>query len=1181
MSVFDRLKSLYQTDITSVRVDADTEGLGVTFDPKEWDLVSSGQGSRLAQHQYVLVQILLEQGIGEPIHCGIHLPSSEVTALDFETRETLMLPDPWPWQMRLETDGLTYQPGFQANLILIDGANRRIPRYQTQGPLISLSDQEKYLPNETQWRALSAIQRFDSIPIDARSETDNLKLIYELLASRSLDDRIDVEGFSDLDVVKPERVGVAIDEDADGGLHLSPVLGEGMHTDDVRGSLGQISGDKATGSLRVGKRIAILDEDRMTAIREIISSSYIPSNDRQAFFENPTAWLDASLVDLDLGFSFRVRGAGPFRHAYFGETDEAGISWFQSKLVAEGAREKPERKIVGPDELGHLIRNRSDLEQLENRLNDAIAAGADHVPIRGFDLSIEDLAKIRATIAGLSASLEDQESIDEDPEAGPSEPTVIDIETYDEDTETQRRVEAPKINYTSSRVVDYSSYARTPFPHQQTGISWLLGLAEDTWCSGLDQLPHRGALLADDMGLGKTFMSLVFAKEFLETQASHGPVLIVAPLVLLENWRREIEATYNEPFFEKVVILQAEADLPKFRVAGAKSELTMNRGIAERSPTQEPELNAGVHAVKDELLTTIKYALKIGGEFGSNRLDLPKSVVLTTYQTLRDYQFSLARVDWSIAIFDEAQNIKNPNAIQTRAAKALKAKFKLVMTGTPVENHLGDFWCLFDTLQPGFLGAYQEFRTNYIKPILGAAPEEVAQTRVKVGQELRDAAGGFMLRRAKEDHLDGLPEKRLVLGAMSESGAWVFEPSISRVMEGDQLERYQSVVNATVELMQEEGGRGQALGGLQRLRQVSLHPDLLEGGHPGIPASEAEARKIFSRSGKLKILIELLTEIRERDEKAIIFLIDKKLQQTIAIGIRQIFQCKASIINGDTKTFSKRSQNKTRQGIIDEFEATPGFEVLIMSPVAAGVGLTITSANNVIHLERHWNPAKESQATDRVYRIGQTKDVNVYFPILLHPEVESFDVNLNRLLSSKQGLKDAVMVPDEVSPDEMITSGVFGEKFESTESSLTITDVDRLNWDMFEALIATIYAKQGFETILTSKGRDKGADVVVLEGDSGCILVQAKHTERLDRFDGYSAISEVYGAGPHYSSTLGRAVSGHKVFSNAARFSDEAVRHAKTYNVELAARKDLEQLLKRTNITHGDLIRRNQMRIKL
>ena len=138
-------------------------------------------------------------------------------------------------------------------------------------------------------------------------------------------------------------------------------------------------------------------------------------------------------------------------------------------------------------------------------------------------------------------------------------------------------------------------------------------------------------------------------------------------------------------------------------------------------------------------------------------------------------------------------------------------------------------------------------------------------------------------------------------------------------------------------------------------------------------------------------------------------------------------QLKVSVINVDTKAVKGRSakENETRKGLIQEFEANPGFGVIIMSPVAAGMGLTVVGANNVIHLERHWNPAKEAQASDRVYRIGQKKDVNIYLPMALHPSMSSFDDNLHKLLCNKTTLKDAVVTPEEVKGEEMV-SGCFG-----------------------------------------------------------------------------------------------------------------------------------------------------------
>lgn len=438
-----------------------------------------------------------------------------------------------------------------------------------------------------------------------------------------------------------------------------------------------------------------------------------------------------------------------------------------------------------------------------------------------------------------------------------------------------------------------------------------------------------------------------------------------------------------------------------------------------------------------------------------------------------------------------------------------------------------------------------------------------------------------MLRRIKEDHLEGLPEKRALLGQQSEGGEWEFDPGICRVMDGEQLERYNAVINTTIELMNEDENRGQALTGLHKLRQVSLHPDLLAGGQPQIATSAKEAWALISKSGKLQVTLEVLEKIKSQNEKAIIFLIDKKMQSALAIALRQIFHIEAAIINGDTKTFSKRSANATRQGIIDRFEGKESFDVLVMSPVAAGVGLTIVSANHVIHLERHWNPAKEAQATDRVYRIGQTKDVSVYYPILLHPESDSFDVNLNRLLMSKQGLKDAIIVPSPVSEQELTGSGMFGTGHSVKESALTIDDVDALSWEMFEALVTCLFSHDCKEAILTKGGRDKGADTVVIESDDSLTVVQSKHTKNTQRLDGYKAITEAYGAGPHYSKKLGREVKKKYVITNAKSYSGEGVQHAKTYGVELLARKDIVEMLKERKVKMSDVLRFDQKRRKL
>ncbi|MDH1337714.1 SWF/SNF helicase family protein [Ectopseudomonas oleovorans] len=157
-------------------------------------------------------------------------------------------------------------------------------------------------------------------------------------------------------------------------------------------------------------------------------------------------------------------------------------------------------------------------------------------------------------------------------------------------------------------------------------------------------------------------------------------------------------------------------------------------------------------------------------------------------------------------------------------------------------------------------------------------------------------------------------------------------------------------------------------------------------------------------------------------DKVILFMMTKRLQRVLKLWLDQIYDLNVAVINGDTQAVATRAEDMTRKKLIAEFEAKSGFNILIMSPVAAGVGLTVIGANHVVHLERHWNPAKEAQASDRVYRIGQTKPVFIHLPAVIHPQFDSFDVHLDRLLRGKLMLKDAVVTPEAVSESEMMQS---------------------------------------------------------------------------------------------------------------------------------------------------------------
>src|SRR5699024_2446948 len=464
----------------------------------------------------------------------------------------------------------------------------------------------------------------------------------------------------------------------------------------------------------------------------------------------------------------------------------------------------------------------------------------------------------------------------------------------------------------------------------------------------------QGAILADDMGLGKTYMTLVAVQHFLQADRAAGngprPTLAVLPLSLIENWQDEIAQTLGETPVDDIVILQSDHDLKRFRHYKAGRETSASSSNLDSDGMLRED--------------AIRFSLRVGESYGRERLDMPGRLVLTTYQALSSYQLSLAQVDWGCVIFDEAQNVKNPDALTTRAAKGLKACFKLLATGTPIENKMLDFWCLMDTAQPGLLGNWSDFRSTWVTPMDNAEGQE----KQRIGDDLRSTVGRFMLRRVKEDHLDDLPTK--TVHAPEAGPAQIADPRLGVLMPNIQRNLYDEVLQT---YRASAGTKGAALAAIQELRQTSLHP--IPRNH-SLSVEGADAG--LALSARMEATVRVLDEIRDKGEKAIVFVIDKRLQQLLALWLQERYGLRVRIVNGETAAVSKKPDSPTRRRIIDEFEAVPGFNIIVMSPLAVGVGLTVVGANHAIHLERHWNPAKEAQATDRIYRIGQTRPVHVY-----------------------------------------------------------------------------------------------------------------------------------------------------------------------------------------------------------
>jgi SNF2 family DNA or RNA helicase len=959
----------------------DESGLAVRFgNPKQFSLAKNGKGDERLQMAFLKMRMLLEEGradaedrAGTEISEGVFLESEQAVRLDDETRQLFELASPWPGRMRLEIQGIPQWTNFSAAILLIDLSGRAVRDWRLVGPVLEVGH-DKYLPTPEQYAALRAIIRWAAEPKENRSEPTNLLLMAQLNAAKRSGCHIDLDAFGQLHVEQSGEMEVEVSESTGGSLKLLPRFprADGMFTpQEIESRLHHLGGEDAIAILRLqnkrASRIVLLDEAQTKRARSLIANRKVPASERAAFLRDPSAWLATRVfTEVDAEFSPRVIGVEVWKARYSGVSMESGIDWLETH---------------------HLEESISSPSHPEETKADKSTAPSDGSESESADGNRSVVPKIYDN--------------DNEPSYG---------------SRTHHRVDSPDLHFE----VSDEHFRRHPLPHQAEAVGWLLAHAERSIInSGIhanrensqSNVQGGGFLLADDMGLGKSFSILVFLahwqKRLKKSAKSTKATLVVAPVTLLENWKEEISRSYTNPedVFARIVYAFPEGDLVRFR--------TGHHDIAEPGEG-------------DPLKRMRSWGL-IFGTGKPDSVDCPSTLVFTTYATLRNYRFSFAACRWSVAVFDEAQNLKNPNALQSVAAKALNADFRVLLTGTPVENHLGDLWSLMDLAEPSFLSSFQQFRKEFISPI-----ETDRQKVVEVGRSLRDKIGTLMVRRLKDRELKGLPVKTTVLHSVADRQE--FDPSITAVMQGRQLDAYDAILQSARSAAI-DGPTGDAenywLSQLFRLRLSVLHPDLVDGGRIPIGSSRLESERILRQSGKLATVLSLIDNVRQRGDKVLIFCTTKRLQEALAANLSRIYGFEVPIINGDAPAGTRPTRpeiaNKTRHGMITAFQAAEGFRICILSTLAAGVGLTITAANHVIHLERTWNPAKEAQATDRVYRIGASKPVFVYVPILLHPSRDSFDVNLDRLLRSKVQLQDAITLaaPEEVAPSELIER-VFG-----------------------------------------------------------------------------------------------------------------------------------------------------------
>lgn len=630
--------------------------------------------------------------------------------------------------------------------------------------------------------------------------------------------------------------------------------------------------------------------------------------------------------------------------------------------------------------------------------------------------------------------------------------------------------------------------------HQQEGLRWLQYLASiGDGC--------EGALLADDMGLGKTLQILSLLANHYEKQPESPPSLIVAPVTLLDNWEQEVAKFFTQ--FPPVLRLHG------------------NTLKQLKQPTEWID-----QQLVNEGITNLLQPDWLGQE----------KLILTTYETIRSYEFSLARQEFAFLVCDEAQKIKNPSAIATLAIKKQKARFKIACTGTPVENHLVDLWNLFDWIQPGLLGTVQEFHSHYRRPIEAKTEQEKEALK-----ELRALIEPQVLRRIKQDISQDLPQKHLA------------SPTIQMVPYQHNL--YQDTVTRLDQAPQERDTKQRlknTWGLLHKIKAICAEPYCL----PGLKFEPVKPLdKHLANSPKMQWLLGELEKVHKNNEKAIIFTELRQIQVALSFFLKQRFGLVPSIINGQTQQ---------RQQLIDRFQEKPGFNAIILSPLAAGAGLNIVAANHVIHFTRTWNPAKEAQATDRAYRIGQKKDVYVYCPTVTHPDFTTFEAKLDQLMRSKQDL--AADMLNGIGGDFSLSELGISPSKTAAAPFITLSDIDELEGDTFEKLCQLLLEKAGWEARQTPKAQwDGGIDIVALKGTEG-LLVQCK---RSSRTLGWDAIKEVVAGSARYEK-LYPSIAFSKLAITNQFFNPNAKDQAQHNAVQLWERTQLTNHLQQTSVSRRE-----------
>ncbi|XP_006643635.1 DNA excision repair protein CSB isoform X2 [Oryza brachyantha] len=494
----------------------------------------------------------------------------------------------------------------------------------------------------------------------------------------------------------------------------------------------------------------------------------------------------------------------------------------------------------------------------------------------------------------------------------------------DEDQVAEGFDELPDVTLEGGLRIPGTIYSQL-FDYQKVGVQWLWEL----------HCQRAGGIIGDEMGLGKTVQVLTFLGS-LHNSGLYKPSIVVCPVTLLQQWRREASRWY--PKF-KVEILHDSAN------SSAKKSKRYSDSDSEASwdsDLEEEEVARAKPAKKwDDLISRI--------------VNSGSGLLLTTYEQLRILGEKLLDIEWGYAVLDEGHRIRNPNAEITLVCKQLQTVHRIIMTGAPIQNKLSELWSLFDFVFPGKLGVLPVFEAEFSVPITvggyaNATPLQVS-TAYRCAVVLRDLVMPYLLRRMKADVNAQLPKKT--------------EHVLFCSLTHEQRATYRAFL-ASSEVEQIFDGNRNSLYGIDVLRKICNHPDLLEREH----AAQNPDYGNPERSGKMKVVEKVLTVWKEQGHRVLLF---TQTQQMLDIIENFLTACDYQYRRMDGLTPAKQ-----RMALIDEFNNTDEIFIFILTTKVGGLGTNLTGANRIIIYDPDWNPSTDMQARERAWRIGQTRDVTVY-----------------------------------------------------------------------------------------------------------------------------------------------------------------------------------------------------------